>query len=1184
MEINQYLNFVQLEAKHSQKLKKLNEDMVNNYENNIFPSTIEKYYQNKLSLILIQTVDTINKKDNSKKDIYLNDKIQINKELLNIEKSKALLSNYYNIVSNFFIALRKNQKMILYLLNNIKSESQNAFINYISLLFFENVFELKNNKLSEIPNLNEIVLNNILQILIEKELDEIIKNENNYSKFLDGTLASKIIKNLLKKDDIQKYLRNIFYDIITDITEMENKNVFMEPNRIRDYFTKKSKIQENLMLNDKNKKNINKPRKSFFPTSDNFINDISNDNIVRNSIAINNSQFQNLLANSLNNSTDSSILFDKNLNKTMTNQLTSPISYSSKTIAKMLYEGLTHSRLIYGIKEQKKFFNENEDENNCFDYYKSINIDEFLEIKEKNPCINEDYSKYELSQKELNEFYLESCKKNKYMEEFYYNQIKELQKDSNKNFSNLSFIKVLKKNYSPNIEGIIPQYKKNFEKIKYFIDKMIYKMLQNKNDKIPFSIRNIINIIYNYLIKKEKKSQIEINRYICEFFIGKIIIPFLTNEEYINLIIGKKIDLESKTFLFYFAKIIKKIFRSNFYDSFEQHFTIFNIYLCEILPYINLSILNLILSDTKNNNEINNNNENKLSSVENIDKIIKYDSIIINEKILTSILDCLIQNSNNESDLDLKEILSSDSELNEYFALIPDNYTDIVQQITQNNEDINKNDNNLSNSDNIFGGYFFILIDEEIIKETKEAISLSTSIKPSNNLEILPKIKYSLIKMFELIPVKLIMDNQLLFKNKNIIEIFTEIKNIGAKIYISDFINENNRIEKENQISFIWYLDYFLNHYKYLSDEYKENNFNNVFIEIQKDLKNEILLYQNDLSEYNFNLIVDKINEKIVSMDNIFNYYNQNIFLYKINNYISNLKIKLDIFEYLKDEKKFIYFIKLSNKDYKDITLINTITIENVLQFIKYITNHILNENILNNFSEIEQKSPKNFSQINNVNTFLEEYLCIIRKSVIEEIKQKIIKENSENNNIINIEDYDLEEKEKVKIERIMNIVEEIINEGIFKGIWDNSQSGEDIELNDICATKLANINPVSIGIKENYINEHIWQNIIFLMNTKLDINNYRTPMKKIKCIENIYNILNKSLNVITNKTNSFSVDDIFPIFVYLLIKIEPENLVTNLNYIKLLISKKNLIKSSGFALTQLEMAVQFLQNYEPSE
>ena len=49
-------------------------------------------------------------------------------------------------------------------------------------------------------------------------------------------------------------------------------------------------------------------------------------------------------------------------------------------------------------------------------------------------------------------------------------------------------------------------------------------------------------------------------------------------------------------------------------------------------------------------------------------------------------------------------------------------------------------------------------------------------------------------------------------------------------------------------------------------------------------------------------------------------------------------------------------------------------------------------------------------------------------------------------------------------------------------------------------------------------------------MNTKLDINNYRTPIKKFKYIENIYDVLNKSLNVIINKTNSYSVDDIFPI------------------------------------------------------
>ena len=162
-----------------------------------------------------------------------------------------------------------------------------------------------------------------------------------------------------------------------------------------------------------------------------------------------------------------------------------------------------------------------------------------------------------------------------------------------------------------------------------------------------------------------------------------------------------------------------------------------------------------------------------------------------------------------------------------------------------------------------------------------------------------------------------------------------------------------------------------------------------------------------------------------------------------------------------------------------------------------------------------------------------------------------------------------------------MNIIEELIHEGIYRTIWRNDSTNEDIELNEICKNKLTNLTPADIGINEKYINEHIWQNIIYLMNTKYNINNYKTPMAKIKCIEDIYNIINKSINIITNKDNGYSVDDIFPIFVYLLIKINPEHLIINLNFIKLLINKKNLIKSSGFALTQLEMAVQYLQNIE---
>ena len=122
---------------------------------------------------------------------------------------------------------------------------------------------------------------------------------------------------------------------------------------------------------------------------------------------------------------------------------------------------------------------------------------------------------------------------------------------------------------------------------------------------------------------------------------------------------------------------------------------------------------------------------------------------------------------------------------------------------------------------------------------------------------------------------------------------------------------------------------------------------------------------------------------------------------------------------------------------------------------------------------------------------------------------------------------------------------------------------------------------PNDIGIRTKYINEEIWKNIIDLIKTKYNINNFKTPLDKIECIENAYKILNKSLIIITGKLSDYSVDDIFPIFVFILMQAKIQNLITNLNFIKLLMRKKNLIKSSGFALTQLEMAIQYLRNMD---
>ena len=135
MEIKNNLILLQSESKHLKKLKQINETMISNYENGIFPSTIEKYFQNILSLIFIQTKNNINNKEQNCSKLKMDTKIEINKELHSIEQSRTLLGSYYQVISDFFLSLRKNEKIMLNLIKNIKGESQNMFINYISLLF-----------------------------------------------------------------------------------------------------------------------------------------------------------------------------------------------------------------------------------------------------------------------------------------------------------------------------------------------------------------------------------------------------------------------------------------------------------------------------------------------------------------------------------------------------------------------------------------------------------------------------------------------------------------------------------------------------------------------------------------------------------------------------------------------------------------------------------------------------------------------------------------------------------------------------------------------------------------------------------------------------------------------------------------------------------------------------------------
>jgi hypothetical protein len=236
-----------------------------------------------------------------------------------------------------------------------------------------------------------------------------------------------------------------------------------------------------------------------------------------------------------------------------------------------------------------------------------INIDTFLEKEDSG--INSNYINNPINKETLSNLYNQT--EDHFMKTFYLNHIK-LIEENNVDFSNSYFINEIKQ-YSNKSNIILKYYKKSVEKIKFLIDKLIQNMLDNASI-IPYSIKIICKIIDIFITKKFNDISI-INRisYISEFFIGKIIIPILTNPDYNGIINNSIISQNTRKNMMYYTKILKKIFRGNLFESSisEFNYTIFNNYLIEIMPFINNIILNLIHVEFPKN-FFENNNENNL--------------------------------------------------------------------------------------------------------------------------------------------------------------------------------------------------------------------------------------------------------------------------------------------------------------------------------------------------------------------------------------------------------------------------------------------------------------------------------------------------------------------------------------------------------------------------------------------
>ena len=291
------------------------------------------------------------------------------------------------------------------------------------------------------------------------------------------------------------------------------------------------------------------------------------------------------------------------------NKIIEKTPFDEENIKDFLYENLKISRLNPDnqIKRTTSFFSVINNDAEKFSKIllppEIINLDKFL--KDENIEINYNYYN-PLNEDYLNKLYQE-CD-DKFMKDFYEKQINLLNKN-NLDFSDQKFINEIYK-LKDEWKIILIYYKKSVEKIKFLIDKLLKNILDNETI-IPYSIKVICKIIDILITKKFNNiSLTNKNGFISEFFIGKIIIPILTNPDYNGIITSSIISEKTRKKMMNLTKILKKIFRYNFFESqMEFNYTIFNNYIIEILPHINnlfSKLTNIELPNNINSNEIEN--------------------------------------------------------------------------------------------------------------------------------------------------------------------------------------------------------------------------------------------------------------------------------------------------------------------------------------------------------------------------------------------------------------------------------------------------------------------------------------------------------------------------------------------------------------------------------------------------
>ena len=764
--------------------------------------------------------------------------------------------------------------------------------------------------------------------------------------------------------------------------------------------------------------------------------------------------------------------------------------------------------------------------------------------------------------KEFNSKYIIDIDPKKYEKETNENvkEFIECQSENNKNDWNLNSNEVFISNIfkREKSEEILSIYILSFIKIIESVN-LLLKILLENTGIIPYSIKCICKIIYVLLKNKFPKiRRLHLNAFISRFFFDKLLLPFLENPIFGALINEYMISPETVTNIKFISDIISRICKGKLYDQEEEkgNYTPFNTFLLEkINDIFNFykNIEEVILPEfITNNNEI-----NQIVNEESFSQ----KCICFNFEELYALIINISQNKSKlfeDESTKLMKIVFGKMDKSANLKLFEEI---IKEKVYENNEDINKNIQKKRSGKEIKNREiekYFLYTGLIFNKEYSEIFHLKKGKSQFQIKELKhPKTKQDL-EINNIIKVKNIICTILYYLRELNIQDFNDISTSlsdTSHIFkeIKKFI-KTSYFRINDSTPFDWYVGSFFQCIGKLPQNYKENDYELLYVELKEDIIKSINSFNvsilNNISDklkYGIRkkIFYEKAEKRLVDIT-----LNE-----KVQCLLDTLRIPCELYFCYNDKEKKINVREIKKDD-------NTLKFLDAMVFAEQ-SRYIKTCNIIRDFTkyfpnivtscEFFGENEEIFKMLNEIKIpqAINTYLNIV-KNKLRTLK---IYRNEDEFNDINNKIYDF------------------IMEKIYDKIFPLVQSDKDFNLQNLCMQ-------LSWTEAKNFIpgqNDDIFDTFLpDVISNFWKLEEEKSPRKKIEYMHKIFVCINQVQNFNGADGNKAGVDDIINILEYAFVKAQLKMANTNFEYLKFFVKPNS--EEDNF-LTQLNVVKEFILN-----